>query len=158
VTQASTASQARKRNPRFYSSASGRESRLGLLSLRQATARMLICCRWGIGLRAERGNDRLSALSRNEQRTMLTMWSIFHFPLMFGGDLITLDPFTTKLLTNRAVLELDQHSTENHMVYSEWNLRARSARSEAKGQKRLTYLALFNLGDLPFIPKYLEIS
>jgi alpha-galactosidase len=100
-----------------------------------------------IGLRAERGNDRLSALSHDEQRTMLTMWSIFRSPLMFGGDLITLDPFTTELLTNRTVLELDQHSTANHMVYSEGNLRAWSARSEAKAEKRMTYLALFNLGD-----------
>jgi hypothetical protein len=100
-----------------------------------------------IGLRAERGNDRLSALSRDEQRTMLTMWSIFRSPLMFGGDLITLDPFTTELLTNRAVLELDQHSTANHMVYSEGNLRAWSARSDAKAEKTMAYLALFNLGD-----------
>jgi alpha-galactosidase len=102
-----------------------------------------------IGLRAERGNDRLSALSREEQRTMVAMWSIFRSPLMFGGDLITLDPFTEGLLTNRAVLDIDQHSTENHLAYSKGDLRAWTARSELATESNTTYLALFNVGENP---------
>ena len=101
-----------------------------------------------IGLRAERGNDRLSELTHDEQQTMITLWSIFRSPLMFGGDLPTLDPFTTSLLTRGDVLEINQHSTGNRIAYSKGDLRvwtARSAPGSRAGKKN--YVALFNLGD-----------
>jgi alpha-galactosidase len=47
-----------------------------------------------IGLRAERGDDRLSLLSHDEQTSLMTLLCIFRSPLMMGGDLTTLDPFT----------------------------------------------------------------
>ena len=100
-----------------------------------------------IGLRAERGNDRLSELSHDEQRTMMTLWSIFRSPLMFGGDLPTLDPFTTSLLTNGAVLAVNQHSTGNRVVVSRGDLRVWTARSAANPKRG--YIAVFNLGDSP---------
>ncbi len=37
---------------------------------------------------------------------MITMRAIARSPLMFGGDLATLDPFTRGLLSNGAVLEV----------------------------------------------------
>jgi len=100
-----------------------------------------------IGLRAERGNDRLSLLTQDEQRTLMTLWSIARSPLMFGGDLPTLDPFTTRLLTNGAVLSVNQHSTENHIAYSQGNLRVWTARSTGANHRK--YIAIFNLGDTP---------
>ena len=54
-----------------------------------------------IGIRAERGDDRLSLLSHDEQQTLMTFWSIFRSPLMFGGDLATLDAYTRSLLDQR---------------------------------------------------------
>jgi len=40
-----------------------------------------------IGIRAERGDDRASLFTHDEQQTVMTLWSIFRSPLMFGGDL-----------------------------------------------------------------------
>ncbi len=40
-----------------------------------------------IGIRAERGADRQSLFTRDEQVTLMTLWSISRSPLMFGGDL-----------------------------------------------------------------------
>ena len=101
-----------------------------------------------IGLRAERGDDRLSELSHDEQQTMMTLWSIFRSPLMFGGDLPTLDPFTTSLLTNADLLAIDQHSTSNRLAFSQGDLRVWTA-SAAPGSPAgtTTYVAIFNLGD-----------
>lgn len=103
-----------------------------------------------IGLRAERGNDRLSELTHDEQQTMMTLWSIARSPLMFGGDLPTLDPFTKSLLTNAAVLSVNQHSTANRVVYSQGNLRIWTATTvgSASGANEI-YLAFINLGDTP---------
>jgi hypothetical protein len=97
-----------------------------------------------IGIRAERGNDRLSLLSHDEQQTLMTFWSIFRSPLMFGGDLATLDAYTRSLLTNADLIAVNQDSTGNKIAYSSGDLRAWTAQS-AQGSKK--YLAVFNLGD-----------
>ncbi len=97
-----------------------------------------------IGIRAERGDDRLSRLSHNEQKTLMTLWSIFRSPLMFGGDLPTLDPFTRGLLTNADVLAVNQHSADSKIAYKDGDIRAWTARSN---DGDATYLAVFNLSD-----------
>lgn len=56
-----------------------------------------------IGLRAERGDDRQSRLTPDEQRTILTLCVMARSPLMVGGDLPTSDPATLDLLANPAV-------------------------------------------------------
>ena len=97
-----------------------------------------------IGIRAERGNDRLSQLSHDEQKTVMTLWSMFRSPLMFGGDLPSLDPFTRSLLTNADVLRVNQHSTENKIVYKKGDVRVWTASAE---ESRNKYVAVFNLSD-----------
>src|ERR1039458_254279 len=72
-----------------------------------------------IGLRAERGDDRLSLLSHDEQITLMTLWCIFRSPLMMGGDLPTLDSFTRSLLSNPEVLAVNQHSSGATIAYVE---------------------------------------
>jgi alpha-galactosidase len=98
-----------------------------------------------IGLRAERGDDRLSQLSHDEQITLMTLWSVFRSPLMMGGDLPTLDPFTRSLLTNIDVLAVNQHSTENKVAYQQGEIRVWTARSDDASARK--YVAVFNLGD-----------
>src|SRR5882724_28695 len=46
--------------------------------------------------------------TKDEQRSLMTLWSIFRSPLMMGGDLLSLsdDDWTTSLLTNPAVIEV----------------------------------------------------
>jgi alpha-galactosidase len=70
-----------------------------------------------IGIRAERGDDRASLLTHDEQYTLMSMWSIFRSPLMFGGDLPSSDTFTDDILTNPEVLDVDQHSANGREAY-----------------------------------------
>jgi alpha-galactosidase len=99
-----------------------------------------------IGIRAERGNDRMSQLTKDEQYTLMTLFSIFRSPLMFGGDLPGCDDFTLSLITNRDVIEVNQHSHGGHQLFRKDDLIAWSADDPVTGDK---YLAFFNTGDTP---------
>lgn len=55
------------------------------------------------------GPERTTLLTSHEQRTVMTLWCIAQSPLMFGGDLLQLDPWTLSLLTNPEVLAVNQH-------------------------------------------------
>ncbi|WP_445193123.1 glycoside hydrolase family 27 protein [Sphingomonas sp. Tas61C01] len=81
----------------------------------------------------------------DEQRTLMTLWSIARSPLIMGGDLRHLDAATLALLTNRAVIAINQSSTDNRPHYVEDGARIWSARA-ANGDR---YVALFNTGDKP---------
>jgi alpha-galactosidase len=80
----------------------------------------------------------------DEQQTVMTLWSIFRSPLIFGGDLPSNDAATTALITNEAVLDVNQHSKGGHQVLDKGNIRAWVADSQQPGEK---YIALFNLGE-----------
>ncbi len=47
-------------------------------------------------------------LTHNEQYTYMTLWSLMDAPLVFGGDMTQLDPFTLSLLTNSEVIDVNQ--------------------------------------------------
>nr|WP_176484646.1 glycoside hydrolase family 27 protein [Sphingomonas spermidinifaciens] len=83
----------------------------------------------------------------DEQRTVMTLWSIARSPLIMGGDLRHLDAKTLALLTNRAVLAVNQASTDNRPHFVEDDTHIWSARPEGAPNER--YLALFNVGDKP---------
>jgi len=87
---------------------------------------------------------RWSRLTRDEQLTVMTLWSIFRSPLMFGGNMPDNDAFTLSLLTNPAVLEVDQNSAHNRELFSKGGLTAWAA--DVPGSKD-KYLALFNTTD-----------
>jgi hypothetical protein len=97
-----------------------------------------------IAIRGERGNDRMSLLTRDEQVTLMTLWSIFRSPLMMGGDLPSNDEFTLKLLTNREVLAVNQYSTNNRELFARGNEIAWIADVPGSSDK---YLAVFNVSD-----------
>ncbi len=63
-----------------------------------------------IGIRAELLSDRPTRFTKDEQITMMTLWSIFRSPLMFGGDLPSNDAWTLCLLTNAKVIAVNQSS------------------------------------------------
>jgi hypothetical protein len=71
---------------------------------------------------------------------------MFRSPLMFGGDLPSLDPATLALLTNHEVLEIDQNSSSNRQVLERGNLRGWLADVPGSTSK---YVAIFNLGQAP---------
>ncbi|MEI6139279.1 MAG: glycoside hydrolase family 27 protein [Mariniphaga sp.] len=97
-----------------------------------------------IGIRAERGNDRMCAFTKDEQITMMSLFAIFRSPLMFGGNLPDNDEFTLSLITNKAVLKVNQHSSNNHQLFNRNKLIAWVADVPNTSDK---YLAVFNTTD-----------
>lgn len=96
-----------------------------------------------IALCGPEGDPRDSLFTFDEQKTMITLWSIFRSPLMLGGDVPTLDRATLSLLTNPEVLEANQKGSKPYQLYRHQTLVAWI--SEAADGER--YLALFNLAD-----------
>jgi hypothetical protein len=97
-----------------------------------------------IGIRAERGDPRMTGFTKDEQYTLMSLFAIFRSPLMFGGDLPGNDEFTLSLITNKDVLNVNQHSTNNKQLFRNDDLIAWTADDPKKGDK---YLALFNATD-----------
>lgn len=97
-----------------------------------------------IGIRAERGNPRMTNFTPDEQYTLMTLWSIFKSPLMFGGNLPDNDPFTLSLLTNKKVLKVLNESINNKPIFTDENKAAWIADESGTGAK---YLAVFNTTD-----------
>jgi alpha-galactosidase len=85
-----------------------------------------------------------SKFTPDEQRTVMTLWSIFRSPLIMGGDLPTSDPATFSLLTNPEVLKVNQRSTGNHQAFDRGGIRAWVARASDSDRH---YVAVFNLAD-----------
>jgi hypothetical protein len=79
--------------------------------------------------------------TRDEQRTLMTLWSISRAPLMFGGHLPWNDEFTESLITNDEVLAVDQVSTANRQLFRTNDLIAWVAEVPNSPDR---YLALFN--------------
>ncbi|RZL29106.1 MAG: glycoside hydrolase family 27 protein [Sphingomonas sp.] len=77
----------------------------------------------------------------DEQRTLMTLWSIARSPLIMGGDLRHLDRPTLDLLTNPEVIAVNQASYDNQPHFVEDGIRVWSARVTGSQDR---YLALFN--------------
>jgi len=90
------------------------------------------------------GGGAPSKFTPDEQQTVMTLWSIFRSPLIFGGDLTSNDAATTALITNEEVLEVNQHSRGGHQALEKGNLRVWVADGVKPGAR---YVALFNLGE-----------
>jgi len=97
-----------------------------------------------IGIRAERGIDRMTNFTRDEQVTLMSLFAVFRSPLMFGGDLPGCDQFTLSLITNIDVIYVNQHSINGKQLFRENDLIAWAAEDPDTGDK---FLALFNISD-----------
>lgn len=89
------------------------------------------------------GQDRYTRFTRDEQLSMMTLWSIFRSPLMFGGELRDNDDWTLGLLTNRELLEMHRTSFGARQILREDEFVVWRAESPDGS----IYAALFNLGD-----------
>ena len=96
-----------------------------------------------LGPRPGWGDGRVSRLTADESRTLMTLWVIGRSPLVAGTNLTRMDAATEALYTNAEVIAVDQHSHGNRQVLRDGTLVAWTALSEASGQ----YVAVFNLGD-----------
>jgi alpha-galactosidase len=97
-----------------------------------------------IGIRAERGNPRMTAFTPDEQYTLMTLWTIFRSPLMFGGNLPDNDAFTLSLINNKEVLAIMKNSTNNKEIYRNADKIVWRADDTESGDK---FVAVFNAGD-----------
>ena len=89
-------------------------------------------------------NRRSSRFTPDEQRTLMTLWSIARSPLMHGGDLTKTDDFTLSLLTNAEVLAVNQNSENNRPLFNRDDLIAWTADVPGSSDH---YLAVFNARD-----------
>ena len=97
-----------------------------------------------IGIRAERGDPRMSLLTHDEQLTLMTLWSIARSPLMFGGHLPDNDEFTLSLMNNDEVLAVNQNVQQSKPLFSHDGQVAWIADVPNSSAK---YLAVFYIGD-----------
>jgi hypothetical protein len=86
----------------------------------------------------------MTGFTKDEQYTLMSLFAIFGSPLMFGGDLPSNDEFTLALITNKDILEVNQHSINRKQLFRENDLIAWIADDPKTGDK---YLALFNASD-----------
>jgi hypothetical protein len=91
------------------------------------------------------GRGSPSRLTADEQRTVMTLWSIFRSPLIFGGDLQQLDAPTRELITNAEVLAANQRGRSPRQVLERPGLRVWTSHA----QRGSEYVALFNLDETP---------
>lgn len=99
------------------------------------------------------GEPRHTRLTPDEQKTVMTLWSIAQSPLILGANLTLLDDATMRLLTNRELLPIDQHATVRGRplpAFRTGDLRVWRAefRSAGAGKPSIA-VALFNLSDAP---------
>ena len=86
---------------------------------------------------------RHTRLTAAEQQTLLSLWAMARSPLIVGANLTLLDKDTLGLLTNAAILRIDQTATASRQVLSEGNLVVWTADLPGNGHA----LAAFNLGE-----------
>lgn len=96
------------------------------------------------------GEDRMTRFTRDEQRTMMTLWCLFRSPLMLGGELRDNDAWTNSLLTNREVLRVHRDGTRPRPLTTGGEHRVwRSDLGDAVA------LGLFNLSEEPTVIRVL---
>ncbi|MGC4773265.1 RICIN domain-containing protein [Micromonospora sp. DT44] len=86
------------------------------------------------------GSPRYSNLTSDEQRTLMTLWAINRAPLMWGGNLVENRASELALMTNTAVLAVDQNSANNRQLTGG----TRQAWTADVPGSTDRYLALFN--------------
>ncbi len=90
------------------------------------------------------GKERRTGFTKEEQKTMMTLWCMFHSPLMLGAELTRLDPWTLSLLTNRELLHILNDTENGREIRRDedfilWRAKDRRSRDE--------YVAVFNISD-----------
>jgi alpha-galactosidase len=97
-----------------------------------------------LGPRPGWGKPRMSRLTADESRTLMTLWSMARSPLIAGTNLTKMDAATEALYSNPEVIAVDQHSRDNRQLLRIGSLVVWKATPESGGGN---YFAVFNLGD-----------
>ncbi len=102
------------------------------------------------------GQERVTRMSKAQQRSFMTVRAICASPLMIGADVMTLDDFTFDLITNKEMIACNQHTKKCQPLTME---------KFVAWQSDAGYIALFNrqettevdLSILPCGQKYLDV-
>ena len=98
------------------------------------------------------GEPRQSRLTKDEEQTEFTLWSISRSPLILGANLTKLDDFTRSLITNKDVLTINQRAVFSRpltdLPAGFGNVRVWEAAPRTTLCTPRTY-AFFNLDDKP---------
>lgn len=97
-------------------------------------------------IRTWQTNNSWTNFTKDEQITLMTLWSITGSPLIVGANLPKNDDFTLSLLINDEVIDVDQHSTNHKQIFNENNHIIWVA--DVPGSKD-KYLAIFNASPAP---------
>jgi hypothetical protein len=97
-----------------------------------------------ISVRGERGEERMTRLTRDEQYCLMNLFTIFRSPLMFGGNLPDNDEFTLSLLTNGEVLKMHREGSDVRQLFREDHKTGITSRNKNTDE---IYVALFNIHD-----------
>lgn len=100
---------------------------------------MLPLGRIGMGWHTPRN----TRFTRDEQRTMMTLWCIFRSPLMMGGEMNDNDDWTLGLLTNGEVLTVNQSGHAPAQLARDSKHAIWASHAPDGGR----YVALFNLSE-----------
>ena len=87
------------------------------------------------------GEERDTRFTKEEQKTMMTLWCIFGSPLMLGAELTKLDPWTLSLLQNEKLLHLENGRFVSRQVLRDKEKCVWAAVDPKTGEQ---YVALFN--------------
>ncbi len=89
------------------------------------------------------GKGHWTYFTRDEQRTVMTLWCIFRSPLIMGGEMRDNDQWTLDLLTNEEVLRVLNHTSGGEQIYRT----DEKAAWKSVDEDGSVYAALFNIGD-----------
>jgi hypothetical protein len=105
-------------------------------------------------IRTWQDKDAWTHFTKDEQYTLMTLWSIARSPLILGGNLPKNDEFTLSLLTNDEVIAVNQASLNNRQLFNRSNHIAWVAAVPGAKDK---YVALFNAAPAPAQPAEISV-
>lgn len=107
-----------------------------------------------IGVRAHDGGggNNWTRFTKDEQYLLMSLWTIFQSPLMYGGTLPDIDDFSLSLFTNEEVLHMYKTINWRRQIYRDENWIIWKATS-----KEIKYYGVFNVSeDTLYYPSFLN--
>lgn len=86
-------------------------------------------------------------LTQDEQQSLMSLWTIFRSPLMYGGDLQHPDPYSLGLLTNEEALAITDNSTNTDFIVSGPGLAMWRSDDSDWQRSGVSYFSVHNIGD-----------
>ena len=98
-------------------------------------------------IRQDYSPENRTAFTFDEQKTMMTLWSIFRSPLMIGAEMTKFDDETLSLLTNPDILGMLKNARHSHQVWRRNIDGAEVILWVAVNSEGGVYAAVFNAGE-----------